>query len=74
MLGQLRFLKAICLLVLIVCVPYALWCAVSGSFIFAAVLAVIDIVAFLCLVVIQRAIRQILDMKSPHVDKDITPV
>lgn len=74
MLNQLRFLKYFCLVVVLLGVPYSLWLAATGKLIFAAILAVIDIVAFVGFVISRRTIIFNKQMSYREVDDNIKPV
>ncbi len=74
MINHYRLIRAILFVVFIIGFPYMLWCAGTGSIIWAALLAVVDVVAFIGIITTSRAIRFIKQMDGTKVGDDVKPV
>lgn len=74
MINQLRFLKVICLLAVILGAPCSLWFAATGRLMFAIITAVVVIAAFTGFIISKRSIRMMKEMEYHSVDDDIKPV
>lgn len=74
MINQLRFLKVICLLAVILGAPFSLWFAATGRLMFAIITAVVVIAAFTGFIISKRSIRMMKEMEYHSVDDDIKPV
>ena len=74
MINQFRFIMVLCLFVVLLGIPYALWKAVNGNIVFATLCAAADIAAFVGFVIARRTIVYIKQMEYREVNDDVKPV
>lgn len=74
MINQFRFIMVLCLFVVLLGTPYALWSAANGKIIFAVMCAAADIAAFVGFVIARRTIAHIKQMEYRDVNDDVKPV
>ena len=74
MINQFRFIMVLCLFVVLLGTPYALWSAANGNIIFAVMCAAADIAAFVGFVIARRTIVYIKQMEYREVNDDVKPV
>lgn len=64
----------LCLFVVLLGTPYALWKAANGNIVFATLFAAADIAAFVGFVIARRTIAHIKQMEYREVNDDVKPV
>lgn len=74
MINQFRFVMVLCLFVVLLGTPYALWKAANGNIVFATLFAAADIAAFVGFVISRRTIAHIKQMEYREVNDDVKPV
>lgn len=74
MINQFRFIMVLCLFVVLLGTPYALWKAANGNIVFATLFAAADIAAFVGFVISRRTIAHIKQMEYREVNDDVKPV